>query len=167
MTPSSVALDAANRGRLKQALVEARWPADDQAAVSPGMPFELRLRDELVLRPYQHQAVESWLPSGTGVIVLPCGAGKTVTAIAAAAEVGANTLVLGIFMSPVDAGYYRLAMMWASAVGLIIPFSSEILFSFYSEKHEAKKHNQIDGIFKYSFRFGMMLVKRSPGPRMM
>ena len=58
------------------------------------MPFELRLRDELILRPYQRQAVESWLPSGTGVIVLPCGAGKTATGIAAAAEVGANTLIL-------------------------------------------------------------------------
>ncbi|MEL7157701.1 MAG: DEAD/DEAH box helicase, partial [Actinomycetota bacterium] len=50
--------------------------------------------DELALRPYQQQAVDSWLPAGNGVIVLPCGAGKTVTAIAAAIAVGARTLVL-------------------------------------------------------------------------
>ncbi|MCP4226150.1 MAG: DEAD/DEAH box helicase family protein [Actinomycetia bacterium] len=92
--PQTVALEATNRGRLKQTLVEARWPADDQAAISPGMPFEFAIKDPCLLRPYQRHAVESWLPSGTGVIVLPCGAGKTITAIAAAAEIGANTLIL-------------------------------------------------------------------------
>jgi DNA excision repair protein ERCC-3 len=88
------ALTPAKRGRLKQRLVELRWPADDRAALSPGAPLAIGLSAELELRPYQRQAVESWLPSGSGVIVLPCGAGKTVTAIAAAAAVGAHTLVL-------------------------------------------------------------------------
>ncbi len=92
--PDRVALPTAERGRLKQALVALRWPADDRAAVSPGLAFELAPSDDLMLRPYQRQAVDSWLPSGTGVVVLPCGAGKTVTAIAAASAVGARTLIL-------------------------------------------------------------------------
>ncbi len=92
--PGSVVVPAANRGRLKQVLTELRWPADDRAALSPGQPYPFTLRPDVVLRPYQQQAVDSWTPAGTGVIVLPCGAGKTLTAIAAAAAVGSNTLVL-------------------------------------------------------------------------
>ncbi len=92
--PCSISVDRIDRGRLKQALTELRWPADDRAALSPGTGFSFELRPETELRTYQQQAVDSWLPSGTGVIVLPCGAGKTVTAIAAAAAVGTNTLIL-------------------------------------------------------------------------
>ncbi len=94
LDPYTTSLDPTGRGRLKQLLVAARLPAEDQALLSPGLPFPLTLADELELRPYQRRAVDGWLPSGTGVIVLPCGAGKTVTGIAAAAAVGARTLVL-------------------------------------------------------------------------
>jgi DNA excision repair protein ERCC-3 len=94
LDPYTASLAPASRGRLKQLLVAARLPADDQAILSPGLPFELTLSDDLELRRYQRHAVEGWLPSGTGVVVLPCGAGKTVTGIAAAAAVGARTLVL-------------------------------------------------------------------------
>ncbi|MEM7272452.1 MAG: DNA repair helicase XPB [Actinomycetota bacterium] len=90
----SVAVDGTDRGRLKQLLTERRWPADDRAALSPGTAFAFDLRPDVALRPYQRQAVDSWLPSGTGVVVLPCGAGKTITAIAAAAALGTNTLIL-------------------------------------------------------------------------
>lgn len=92
--PSRASVPVERRGRLKQRLVELRWPAVDRAALSPGVAFPIPLAADLELRPYQRQAVDSWSPSGTGVIVLPCGAGKTVTAIAAAAEVGARTLIL-------------------------------------------------------------------------
>ncbi|MEM8925208.1 MAG: DNA repair helicase XPB [Actinomycetota bacterium] len=91
---TTVALCATSRGAVKQALVALRWPADDRAAVSPGLAFGIEPSPEMQLRPYQREAVDSWLPGGNGVIVLPCGAGKTVTAIAAAAAVGARTLVL-------------------------------------------------------------------------
>jgi DNA excision repair protein ERCC-3 len=83
-----------HRGELKRALLGLGWPADDRADLVDGAPLAMGLRSELELRPYQRQAVESWLPAGTGVVVLPCGAGKTVTAIAAAAAVGSHTLVL-------------------------------------------------------------------------
>lgn len=92
--PDTAAVEVERRGRLKQALVAARFPADDRAAVSPGLALDMAASEELLLRPYQQQAVDSWLPGGNGVIVLPCGAGKTVTAIAAAVAVGARTLIL-------------------------------------------------------------------------
>jgi DNA excision repair protein ERCC-3 len=82
------------RGPLKRALLGLGWPADDQADLIDGFPLQVALSPALSLRPYQRQAVDSWLPAGTGVVVLPCGAGKTVTAIAAAAAVGSHTLVL-------------------------------------------------------------------------
>jgi DNA excision repair protein ERCC-3 len=91
---TSVEVAPLDRGRIKQRLTALRWPAEDRAALSPGVSFPLQLRDDVQLRRYQRQAVDSWLPSGTGVIVLPCGAGKTITAIAAAAAVGTNTLIL-------------------------------------------------------------------------
>ncbi len=91
---TTVVVAPLERGRLKQRLTKLRWPAEDRAALSPGVSYSLTMRDDVELRAYQRQAVDSWTPSGTGVIVLPCGAGKTITAIAAAAEVGTNTLIL-------------------------------------------------------------------------
>jgi DNA excision repair protein ERCC-3 len=92
--PTRARVERGDRGPLKQALVRLRWPADDRAALSPGEGFSIPLRPDVELRPYQRQAVDSWTPSGTGVVVLPCGAGKTITAIAAASEVGTRTLIL-------------------------------------------------------------------------
>ncbi len=93
---------AERHGALKQRLVELRRPVEDLASLSPGLGHALGLTGETVLRSYQRDAVASWLPSGTGVIVLPCGAGKTVTAVAAMAEVGAHTLVLTTGQAALD-----------------------------------------------------------------
>jgi DNA excision repair protein ERCC-3 len=46
------------------------------------------------LRPYQREAAESFWHGGSGVIVLPCGAGKTLVGAAAMAQVQATTLIL-------------------------------------------------------------------------
>lgn len=92
--PTTAEVEPENRGRLKQALTALRRPVDDRAALSPGTSLAFELRSESELRSYQRQAVDSWLPSGTGVIVLPCGAGKTITGLAAAAANGTNTLIL-------------------------------------------------------------------------
>ncbi len=91
---TTVPIDGTVRGRVKLALTRLRRPADDRAALRPGEPIDIGLRTETELRPYQCDAVAAWLPSGTGVIVLPCGAGKTLTALAALAEVGTTTLIL-------------------------------------------------------------------------
>ncbi len=90
----SVIVPADKRGPLKLALTALRYPVDDRAALTPGQALEVSLSPEAELRTYQRDAVASWVPSGTGVIVLPCGAGKTITALAAAAQVRSSTLVL-------------------------------------------------------------------------
>ena len=46
------------------------------------------------MRPYQKEAVESFWHGGSGVVVLPCGAGKTMVGAAAMAEAKATTLIL-------------------------------------------------------------------------
>ncbi len=91
---TTVAVGPDERGPLKLALTALRWPVDDRADLRPGRPIDLDLRAETELRPYQADAVRAWVGTGTGVVVLPCGAGKTLTAIAAAAEIGTTTLIL-------------------------------------------------------------------------
>lgn len=90
----TAAADRSTRGPLKQRLVAAGWPADDRSAPVDGEPIAVAARPELELRGYQRAALDSWSPSGSGVVVLPCGAGKTVVAIAALVELGRRTLIL-------------------------------------------------------------------------
>ena len=92
----TVVVPRGERGRLKQALLKAGWPAEDLAgyvdgAAHPIVLFEGRGFD---LRPYQRQAVDAFFAGGSGAIVLPCGAGKTLVALAAMARAGARTLIL-------------------------------------------------------------------------
>ncbi len=89
------------RGRLKQALLALGWPADDRAGYVEGAPLAIQLRGThaatgkpFALRRYQTEAAAAFAPAGSGVIVLPCGAGKTLVGLGAMAAVGARTLVL-------------------------------------------------------------------------
>ena len=85
------------RGELKQELLKLGWPAEDLAGYTPGTPHDIELdliSSKWSLRPYQVDAVGSFLKHGSGVVVLPCGAGKTLVGAAAMAEVDATTLVL-------------------------------------------------------------------------
>ncbi len=83
------------RGELKQELLKLGWPAEDLAGYTPGTPHDIELdTSDWHLRPYQVDAVGSFLKHGSGVVVLPCGAGKTLVGAAAMAEVDATTLVL-------------------------------------------------------------------------
>ncbi|MGQ0744775.1 MAG: DNA repair helicase XPB [Acidimicrobiales bacterium] len=84
------------RGRLKQALLKVGWPAEDRAGYVDGAAHRIELLADsgFVLRPYQVEAVDSFAASGSGVIVLPCGAGKTLVGLAAMARAGARTLIL-------------------------------------------------------------------------
>jgi DNA excision repair protein ERCC-3 len=92
----TVAVPGAERGRLKQALLKAGWPAEDRAGYVDGAAFAVGLRegDGFTLRPYQREAVDSFAAGGSGVVVLPCGGGKTLVGAAAMARVGRRTLVL-------------------------------------------------------------------------
>ena len=83
------------RGQLKQQLLKLGWPAEDTAGFTPGTPFEMSLDSaDWELRDYQKQAVEKFQAGGSGVVVLPCGAGKTLVGAATMAELKRNTLIL-------------------------------------------------------------------------
>ncbi len=85
----------ANRGPLKRALLHLGYPVDDVAGLVDGAPLEIRTRRE-VFTPYAYQAaaVAAFSVTGHGVIVLPCGAGKTVVGMLAMESLGTRTLVL-------------------------------------------------------------------------
>ncbi len=86
---------ASERGHLKQALLKLGWPAEDLAGYVDGEAHAISLsEDGWQLRSYQREAVEHFWAGGSGVVVLPCGAGKTMVGAAAMAEAGATTLIL-------------------------------------------------------------------------
>ncbi len=98
-------IDEAARGELKRALVRAGYPVEDIAGYVEGDAMQFSLVDELPggvpfgLRPYQRAAAEAFYQDGdqrggNGVVVLPCGAGKTITAMAAMNLYQTKTLIL-------------------------------------------------------------------------
>ena len=91
----TVAVHPSERGNLKQALIRLGWPAEDLAGYVDGEAHPIDLvEDGWRLRDYQRAAVDGFAAGGSGVVVLPCGAGKTVVGAAAMARVGATTLIL-------------------------------------------------------------------------
>lgn len=91
----SVVVHPSERGRLKQALLKVGWPAEDYAGYVDGEAHDIALvEDDWSLRDYQRQAVEGFWAGGSGVVVLPCGAGKTMVGAAAMAQASATTLIL-------------------------------------------------------------------------
>ncbi|MFN0052605.1 MAG: DNA repair helicase XPB [Planctomycetales bacterium] len=98
-------VDVGARGRLKQELIKAGWPVEDLAGYAPGEPLELTLRDvtqgglPFVLRDYQRESADVFYAAGSerggsGVIVLPCGAGKTIVGLACLSRLQTSTLIL-------------------------------------------------------------------------
>jgi len=95
-------IDPAQRGVLKHALIKLGFPVDDQAGFKDAGQFDLKLRSHTLtdkhafeLRDYQHKAVDAFVASGShGVIVLACGAGKTVVGMATMARIGMTTLII-------------------------------------------------------------------------
>ena len=103
--PTAFRVDTGDRGRLKQALVKAGWPAEDLAGYTPGEPLPIALREAtragepFALRAYQADAAGAFHAGGSerggsGVVVLPCGAGKTVVGMECMARAASSTLVL-------------------------------------------------------------------------
>lgn len=98
-------IDAGMRGLFKQRLLLENWPVEDNAGFAEGDPLPMGLRDTtrggktFAPRDYQRQAVDRWFMEGRpagghGVVVLPCGAGKTVVALTAMAKAQTHTLVV-------------------------------------------------------------------------
>jgi len=91
----SIAVPPSERGRLKQALLKAGWPAEDLAGYVDGESHPITLNhDGWQLRDYQQYATEAFWSGGSGVVVLPCGAGKTIVGAAAMAKAESTTLIL-------------------------------------------------------------------------
>jgi len=93
--PETVTVHPSERGHLKQVLVKLGWPAEDLAGYVDGEHHPIDLSEgDWSLRPYQTEATEGFWSGGSGVVVLPCGAGKTMVGLAAMARAKATTLVL-------------------------------------------------------------------------
>jgi len=102
----AIAVQADRRGHVKQALIRIGYPVEDLAGYVTGDPLDVALRDTMLqdgspfqVRAYQEEAADVFFAGGSarggsGVIVLPCGAGKTVVGLAAMAHCKAHTLVL-------------------------------------------------------------------------
>jgi len=94
-----------DRGNVKSALIKLGFPVEDLAGYIEGAPLKFDLRTEtlegkpFVLRKYQQESIDAFYLNGSnrggsGVIVLPCGAGKTVVAIGCIHATQTQTLVL-------------------------------------------------------------------------
>jgi DNA excision repair protein ERCC-3 len=93
--PDTITVHPSERGHLKQALLKLGWPAEDLAGYVDGEAHEIALVEQgWALRSYQREAVDAFWAGGSGVVVLPCGAGKTMVGAAAMAEAKATTLIL-------------------------------------------------------------------------
>jgi DNA excision repair protein ERCC-3 len=101
----ALVIRSGSRGALKQALVKAGYPAEDLAGYVEGAPLAVSLRESTLdgspfgLRRYQDEAIRSFHADGSsrggsGVVVLPCGAGKTIVGLGTMARVGTHTLIL-------------------------------------------------------------------------
>ena len=91
----AVVVHPSERGHLKQVLLKLGWPAEDLAGYVDGEAHPISLdQRQWTLRPYQRQAADSFWHGGSGVVVLPCGSGKTIVGTAAMAQASATTLIL-------------------------------------------------------------------------
>lgn len=133
---TSFRIDPAVRGVLKQALVGAGYPAQDLAGYVAGESLALSLRphaasgDPFNVRDYQRQAAEAFFLAGSerggsGVVVLPCGAGKTVVGMAAMALLGQTTLVLTTSLTAVKQWRRELLDKTTLAPGDIAEYTGE------------------------------------------
>jgi len=119
------------RGWIKRELAAAGYPVRDEAGFRQGRPLEVGLRSEtadgrrIELRDYQREAVDALLresaaDGGSGVVVLPCGAGKTWVGMAAIARLRCETLILtpnGVSVAQWIAELIRNTSLTANEVG--------------------------------------------------
>ena len=95
LSATEVTISPLARGIIKQELLKIGWPANDTAGFIEGVPWPMTLdTSDWVMRDYQQRAVDRFHAQGSGVVVLPCGAGKTVVGAGVMAEVGQYTLIL-------------------------------------------------------------------------
>ena len=92
---TTVPVHPSSRGQIKQELTKLSWPVEDLAGYVDGESHPIALeQDGWALRDYQQYATESFWQGGSGVVVLPCGAGKTIVGAASMAQAQTTTLIL-------------------------------------------------------------------------
>ncbi|MDR2713422.1 MAG: DEAD/DEAH box helicase [Clostridiales bacterium] len=94
-----IRVSPAFRGQVKQILLKIGYPVLDMAGYAEAQAFRVDLNDSLKLRWYQEEAADAFhaggsVSGGSGVIVLPCGAGKTIVGLAVMKKVNTETLIL-------------------------------------------------------------------------
>ena len=106
LTPLRLRMHPAMRGHIKQALVQVGFPAEDLAGYVEGDNLPIHLRDvtrygqkPFTLRRYQQELVDLFyakgsVQGGSGTIVLPCGAGKTIVGMGVMEKLQTSTLIL-------------------------------------------------------------------------
>jgi DNA excision repair protein ERCC-3 len=93
--PETITVLPSQRGQIKQSLLRLGWPAEDFAGYVDGQAHDISLvQKDWKIRPYQELAAEGFWHAGSGVVVLPCGAGKSIVGAAAMAHAKATTLIL-------------------------------------------------------------------------
>ena len=107
LNSNNLLIDAEHRGRIKNALIKIGYPVEDLVGYVTGDPLPIKLRDRIVstgekfcLRRYQYDASEAFYVSGSerggsGVVVMPCGAGKTIVGIDIISKICQETLIIG------------------------------------------------------------------------
>lgn len=102
---NSLIIDPSMRGHIKHALLKIGFPVEDLAGYVDGAPLDIELRNptrrggEFSLRGYQKDSVDIFYAGGSaaggsGVIVLPCGAGKTIVGMGVINNLKCETLIL-------------------------------------------------------------------------
>ncbi len=105
LSPFAVEVPLLSRGTIKVTLTKLGYPVKDLAGYAEGEPFSLALKEQLpdgsrfLIRDYQRQAAEAFhegggLSGGSGVLTLPCGAGKTIIGLKAMELLQTSTLIL-------------------------------------------------------------------------
>ena len=105
LSPLEFAVGNGVRGEIKQALIKIGFPAEDLAGYNEGEALPIALREQtrsgqpFSLRPYQQEAAAAFHAAGgpqggSGVVTLPCGAGKTIVAMACMEQLQTSTLIL-------------------------------------------------------------------------
>ncbi|MCP4137764.1 MAG: DEAD/DEAH box helicase [bacterium] len=102
---SNIKIRANYRGHIKQALIKIGFPVEDLAGYEEGDPCPISLRETSLashpfsIRDYQESSINAFHKGGgpdggSGIIVLPCGAGKTIVGIGVLALLKTATLIL-------------------------------------------------------------------------
>ncbi len=104
-SPDGLVVEESQRGEIKQALIKIGFPVEDLAGYAEGAPIDIRLREDTAsggsfqLRRYQVEAVDGFYAGGStrggsGVVALPCGAGKTIVGMGVMSKLGMHALIL-------------------------------------------------------------------------